>query len=115
MESGAISDSIIGPYSLNSDNHFTCYSRQSARLDTSQLNGWLPYTSDDSNAGDKSTISFQFEGFMTIEGIDIQQGDLNDVTLFNKIRFGSLSYWDIGLYIKYGETEKSSDSEPLVC
>lgn len=112
MESGVISDSII---KTNSDDHSTIYSPQSARLDTSQLHGWLPYTPADSNIGKKSSIFFQFEDLMTIGGIDIQQGDLNGATLFNKIMFGSISYWHPNPYISYGPTDKSNDGIPLVC
>ena len=116
MQSGLIKDNIIEVNRFSNALHSTSYSPQSSRLDTSQLYGWLPYVNSmDSNVGVKAPIIFNFEDFMTLEGIDIQQGDLNDVTIFNKIRFSARSYWNPETIISYGETEKSGDGDPLVC
>lgn len=116
MQNGVISDNIVKRHP-SYDDHSTCYSPQSARLDTSQLYGWLPYiASEDSSPGLKSVILFNFGDYMTIEGIDIQQGDLNDATLLNKIRFSIDSYWNLNTYIMYGLAEMSSSGgTSLVC
>ena len=101
-------------HAVDNPEHTTNFCPQNARLNTARLYGWKPFITDfDSSPSTEATIKLTFPDFVTIDALDIQQGDItgDPPTSSNRFLLTSDSYWNPGTLIPYSKDESAGSSK----